>query len=123
MPLLAFDPSRRPGFTFATLLAVSTLFLALADAALAAPVTEATRSVVLRADKNPRTPGQARALLRKIGNAAEKACSGPDENLPFYRVAIRRSDCWREAVARTVEQIGNPVLAQAHQIDPKYRRA
>ena len=109
------DPARRPVWTFAAALAATMAILTLCSAAIAsAPADEVVTVKVRNMIAKPRTEAEAQSLLRAIGNAAQEACGASSFSLPEVKVAVRHSDCWRDAVARAVIAADSRILADAH---------
>lgn len=65
-------------------------------------------------DMRPATPQAARQVMKRIENAALAVCGVTPGALADVTRAVRRSACWREAMARTMSRIDDPLLAQAY---------
>ena len=110
------DPAKRPVLTFVAALAAVTLMLSLCSAAMAAAAGrgDIVTVKVRTANAKPRNEAEARVLLRALGNAAQEACGASSFSLPAVRVAVRRSACWHEAMARAVKATDRRMLADLH---------
>jgi UrcA family protein len=53
-------------------------------------------------------------VLARIGDAALTVCGAPQSSLADVKLAVRRSACWKDAVAGAMAQIDDPLLAQAY---------
>lgn len=125
MYFLPIDLLRRPGWTFVATLVGAILLLTFCGAsmALAAETEEAPHVAVRLPNGWPRTPAQARHLLAKLRSAAFEVCGGSDVSLPQYKAAVTHSRCYRDALARAVQQADSPMLAQAYDRSVKRNRA
>lgn len=93
-------------------------------AAAADPVPEARQSVILRhVDLHPRDREGARALLRRVDEAAMEACGADDHSLREVKTAVRASQCWKHATADAVRQINDPLVSEVFENGPKSARA
>ncbi len=82
-------------------------------AANAAPAQDGPPSVVVRYDqKTLGTDAGTDELYRRIVAAAKRVC--PDESNRDLSAVSRVAACRQQAVARAIQQIGNPHLAAAH---------
>jgi UrcA family protein len=77
------------------------------DAAL-----EAVR--VSYADLNLSNPADSAVMLDRLRGAALEACGAPVQSVKDWRWAVRRSDCFKESMARAVAQLHSPALSQAY---------
>jgi UrcA family protein len=77
------------------------------DAAL-----EAVR--VSYADLNLSNPSDSAVMLERLRGAAMEACGAPVQSVKEWRWAVRRSDCFKESMARAVSQLHSPALSQAY---------
>ena len=77
------------------------------DAAL-----EAVR--VSYADLNLTNPADSAVMLERLRGAALEACGAPVQSVKDWRWAVRRSDCFKESMARAVSQLHSPALSQAY---------
>ena len=84
-------------------------------AGIARAQAEETKVVVriAPAELHPRSPEAARRLLARLERAALEACGGSAFSSFDMKFATTRSQCWRESLARAVDQIGDPLLSQA----------
>src|ERR1700740_2367556 len=60
-------------------------------------------SVLVRikaAGLHPRSPETAHQLLARLEKAALEACGASEFSFPDVKLAIQRTPCWRESVAR-----------------------
>jgi UrcA family protein len=76
-------------------------------------------TVVRMGDLNLQKPADAKALLKRLDQAAYQACGGDPKFHSSYALTPQRvlrafADCRAEAVQRAVEQIGSPTLARLH---------
>ena len=104
-----------PIFTAAVMLAALS-FGAHADTSTDGPGTIIRgRSVVYYGDLNIETEQDAKIMLQRIERAAKKACGGH----PTFGSFSHRSDhafeeCRREAIQRTVKQLGAPMVTRIY---------
>jgi len=84
-------------------------------AGIARAQSEETKVVVriAPADLHPRSPEAARQVIARLERAALEACGGSAFSSFDMKYATMRSQCWRESLARAVDQIGDPLLSQA----------
>jgi UrcA family protein len=68
--------------------------------------------VVPYGDLNLDTERGAAALQRRLEAAADAVCGRPDPR--DLRLAAKARDCRRTAIARAVEDVGSPRLAERH---------
>jgi len=101
-------------FRFPVLASVAAFALLLTSGSLlAAPPADGTRSVTVDyADLDVSRPAGARALYVRIKRAARTVCA-PLESRDLHRVALWR-DCYEQAVADAVAEIGRPTLTALH---------
>ena len=67
------------------------------------------------ADLNLASDVDARVLLERIRHAAEQVCPAADRSdLQYLHRLEERGRCIREAIARAVQQVGNPRLAAVY---------
>ena len=99
--------------------AAATLLAALSLGAHADPSSRATtfrgHGVVSYGDLNLETEQGAKILLQRIEGAAKKACGG-HPTFSSYTGSLDRTfeECWTEAIARTVKQLGAPVVTRVY---------
>ena len=99
--------------------AAATLLAALSLGAHADPSSRATafrgHGVVSYGDLNLETEQGAKILLQRIEAAAKKACGG-HPTFSSYTGSLDRTfeECWTEAIARTVKQLGAPVVTRVY---------
>ncbi len=86
--------------------------LLLVAAGLSGP-TRAERVIVRNVDLHPATPSAARRTIRRIDEAALRACGASSFSLAEVKFATRGGPCWQEAAGNAVRQSGNPLLAEA----------
>ncbi len=82
-------------------------------------------SVLVRvkaADLHPRSPEAAHQLLARLEKAALEACGASEFSFPDVKLAIQRTPCWRDSVARAITQIGDPLLSQVRSQEPESGR-
>ena len=77
------------------------------DAAL-----EAVR--VSYADLNLANPADSAVMLERLRGAAMEACGAPVYSVKDWRWSVRRSDCFKQSMARAVAQLHSPALSQAY---------
>lgn len=110
--------SPKPGFPIAAL-ALSVLSSA-AWTQEPAPKTQVIGKVhVELKDLNLSRPDDARTLLERLRQAAWSACGGDPKLHDSYRTRPEQTvkvyeECRENAVKRAIDQIGAPLLAQAH---------
>jgi UrcA family protein len=101
-----------PTFAAAVMLALS--FCADADTS-SQPEKITGRSAVYYGDLNLTLPQDAKILLQRIEQAAKKACGGHRTFSSYTgRLDDTFDECRREAVARTVKQLGAPIVTRAY---------
>lgn len=83
--------------------------LAMAAPAFASPVKVSTAGLDL-AD-----PADAAVMLRRIDLAAAEACGADRGSVRDVQMAIRRTDCYAAAKARTLRALNAPALEAATQ--------
>ena len=66
------------------------------------------------ADLHPATQRAALHTLRRIEDAALTVCGAPSSSLGIVKLAVRRSACWKDAVAGAMSGVDDPLLAQAY---------
>jgi UrcA family protein len=102
-----------PAFTVAVILA-SLSTGASADTS-GQPSNVTGRSAVYYGDLDLNAPQDAKIMLRRIEQAAKKACGG---HRTFNSLTGRLDDtfdeCWSEALARAVKQLSAPVVTRTY---------
>jgi UrcA family protein len=99
--------------------AAALMLAALSLGAHADPSSRATtfrgRGVVNYGDLNVETEQGAKILLQRIERAAKKACGG-HATFSSYTGSLDHTfeECWTEALARTVKQLGAPVVTRVY---------
>ena len=63
-------------------------------------------------DLHPATPHAARRVLVHIEDAALAVCGATPSSLSEIRLAVRRSPCWKDAVAGAVARTRDVLLAR-----------
>lgn len=93
----------------------ATLFAAAGLLCAAAPAAaQETRHVAVRnLDARATDAAGVRIALARLSDAATRACGAGPDSLREYRVAVRRSACWHDAMTAALNQIGNPALTGA----------
>jgi UrcA family protein len=101
-----------PTFAAAVMLALS--FGAHADTS-GQPEKITGRSAVYYGDLNLTLPHDAKILLQRIEQAAKKACGG-HRTFSSYTVRLDATfdECCGEAIARTVKQLGAPIVTRVY---------
>lgn len=65
-------------------------------------------------DLNPATPSAARRVFRRLDAAALAVCGASEFSVRDAIEAEHRSACWRDAMARALAQVENPLLRQLY---------
>lgn len=82
-----------------------------AGSAVAAPVGAGTATVRV-ADLDPAKPEDAQRLDRRLKRAAMEACGAYEGSVRILKMAVERSDCYRETLADARAHVGAVALAQ-----------
>jgi UrcA family protein len=94
------------------------LALAMAAAGQAAVAGESDAALeavrVSYADLNLGNPADSAVMLDRLRGAAMEACGAPVQSVKDWRWAVRRSDCFRQSMARAVADLHSPALSQAY---------
>lgn len=106
---------------------LSPALLALAALATPAAAQETrtgpdTYAVALNAaDLRPATPAAARRSVMRIGQAALLVCGASAAAPHGIRMAVRRSPCWRDSMAKVRQRVADPLLLAAWPATPDRR--
>jgi UrcA family protein len=113
MRAMSFESRRGLHCAIAGTLAAAMLALgSAAPAGAAVPSGTVPSTVVSYGDLNLATEAGVRALYLRIVGAARQICGAPDNrDLPEMRLS---SNCRKEAIARGVQAVGNPLLVALH---------
>ncbi len=96
-----------------TLMLAAASFGAHADTSQPAKITG--RSAVYYGDLNLTLPQDAKIMLERIEQAAKKSCGGhPTFSSYTGRLDYTFGECRSEAVARTVKQLGAPMVTRIY---------
>jgi len=101
------------GASFRLLFSAALLSGIISTVALAEEPTHQVR--LANVDLAPTTPAAADHTLKRIENAAMRACGATPATLLPMKLAIARSACFHDSVASAVAQVNNPVLQAAYQ--------
>ena len=102
LSLIAFAP-----------LALALLVIAMGQA-MAAPAEVEENRIILRAiDHHPANARAAKRIWAKIDGAALEVCGGGGQSNAQVNYAVRRSDCWHNAMNGGLGQISTPFLPVA----------
>jgi UrcA family protein len=61
------------------------------------------------------TPRAAQNLLARLGDASLEACGAYPGSVRDYRMAMLRSDCYRNKLDKAVAQVDSPVLSKIYE--------
>lgn len=94
-------------------LALGLLLIAMGQA-MATPAGVEENRIVLRAiDRHPADSRAAKRTWGRIDAAALEVCGGGDHSNAQVNYAVRRSDCWRDAMNGALAQVSTPYLPLA----------
>ncbi|PZQ60616.1 MAG: hypothetical protein DI570_13965 [Phenylobacterium zucineum] len=86
--------------------------LALGAPAAAQQVT--TKVAVPAAGLDLQNPADAAVMLGRLDRAAAKACGASTFSVRDYQAAVRRSACYRDAMAGAVNAVNAPAVSAAY---------